>query len=294
MDEMIYLGSHIGLTGPNYYLDTVKEALSYGANTFMFYTGAPQNSYRKDLKELKIEEGRALIRESGLNEEKIIVHAPYIINGANSVKEDIFDLAKQLIIQELRRTEAFGVKSMVLHPGAHVGAGSQVGIHKLVECLNDVFSKDGTNVKISLETMAGKGNEIGRNLKEVASILSLAKHKERLGVWLDSCHLNDAGYDLRDKEAFIAKIEETIGLDKVLVIHLNDSKNPIASHKDRHENIGYGSLGYDVLLSIAQDKRFEGIPKILETPWVNEKPPYEQEIKMLQSGSYIDSWRESL
>lgn len=287
---MIYLGSHVGLTGPNYYLDTVKEALSYGANTFMFYTGAPQNSYRKDLKELKIDEGRALIRESGLKEEKIIVHAPYIINGANSVKEDIFDLAKQLIIQELRRTEAFGVKTMVLHPGAHVGAGSQVGIHKLVECLNDVFSKDGTNVKIALETMAGKGSEIGRTFEEISQIINECDYHERLGVCLDTCHVSDAGYDVGDFDTILNQFDATIGLEKLLVLHINDSKNPIGAHKDRHENIGYGCIGFDALSKIVHHPRLQGIPMILETPYFEDKPPYKTEIEMLRKGTFTD-WR---
>ena len=287
---MIYLGSHVGLTGPNYYLDTVKEALSYGANTFMFYTGAPQNSYRKDLKELKIEEGRALIRESGLNEEKIIVHAPYIINGANSVKADIFDLAKQLIIQELRRTEAFGVKTMVLHPGAHVGAGSQVGIHKLVECLNDVFSKDGTNVKIALETMAGKGSEIGRTFEEISQIINECDHRERLGVCLDTCHISDAGYDVGDFDTILNQFDATIGLEALLVLHINDSKNPIGAHKDRHENIGYGCIGFDALSKVVHHPRLQGIPMILETPYFEDKPPYKTEIEMLRKGTFTD-WR---
>ena len=288
------LGSHVSLKAPEFFLGSVKEALSYGSTAFMFYTGAPQNTRRLPLDRLMIEEGLSLWKESGMENANLVVHAPYIINLAYRKDPENYEYAKSFLLEEIRRTSAFKAKILVLHPGSHKGEGPEEGIVSLVSALDEVLEKDGTDVRIAIETMAGKGNEIGRNLEEVASILNLAKHKERLGVCLDSCHLNDAGYDLRDKEAFIAKIEETIGLDKVLVIHLNDSKNPIASHKDRHENIGYGSLGYDVLLSIAQDRRFEGIPKILETPWVNEKPPYEQEIKMLQSGSYIDSWRESL
>ena len=290
MEEEIYLGSHVGLTGPEYYLGSVKEALSYGSNTFMFYTGAPQNSFRKPLEELRIEEGRELCRKSGIDESKIIVHAPYIINGANSVKEDIRDLAKRLIVQELVRTEAFGVKTMVLHPGAHVGAGSEAGIQTLVDCLNEVFEEDGTNVRIAIETMAGKGSEIGRTFEEVAAIITTCKHSERLGVCLDTCHISDAGYDVSKFDEVLSKFDSIIGLNRLLAIHVNDSKNPIGAHKDRHENIGYGTIGFDALCKVVHHPRLRGIPMILETPYVGEDAPYKQEIEMLRKGSFVD-WR---
>lgn len=290
MEEEIYLGSHVGLTGPEYYLGSVKEALSYGSNTFMFYTGAPQNSFRKPLEELRIEEGRELCRKSGIDESKIIVHAPYIINGANSVKEDIRDLAKRLIVQELVRTEAFGVKTMVLHPGAHVGAGSEAGIQTLVDCLNEVFEEDGTNVRIAIETMAGKGSEIGRTFEEVTAIIATCKHSERLGVCLDTCHISDAGYDVSKFDEVLSQFDSIIGLDRLLAIHVNDSKNPIGAHKDRHENIGYGTIGFDALCKVVHHPRLRGIPMILETPYVGEDAPYKQEIEMLRKGSFVD-WR---
>ena len=290
MEEEIYLGSHVGLTGPEYYLGSVKEALSYGSNTFMFYTGAPQNSFRKPLEELRIEEGRELWRKSGIDESKIIVHAPYIINGANSVKEDIRDLAKRLIVQELVRTEAIGVKTMVLHPGAHVGAGSEAGIQTLVDCLNEVFEEDGTNVRIAIETMAGKGSEIGRTFEEVAAIITTCKYSERLGVCLDTCHISDAGYDVSKFDEVLSQFDSIIGLDRLLAIHVNDSKNPIGAHKDRHENIGYGTIGFDALCKVVHHPRLRGIPMILETPYVGEDAPYKQEIEMLRKGSFVD-WR---
>jgi len=288
MEKEIYLGSHCSLTAPDYYLGTVKEALSYGSNTFMFYTGAPQNSYRKPLEDLKISEGRALIREAGIREDKIVVHAPYIINGANSLRSDIKDLAKKLILQEVQRTYAFGAKILVLHPGSHVNAGAESGIESLIECLNFVFENDNSDVMIALETMAGKGSEIGRTFEEIAAIIKGCKYSERLGVCLDTCHVSDAGYDVRSFDEVLNEFDRIIGLKKILVVHVNDSKNPIGAHKDRHENIGYGYLGFETLYHVVHNKRLKGIPMILETPYVNEKPPYKIEISMLREGRFND------
>ncbi len=291
-NKTIYLGSHVGMNGPEYYLGSVKEALSYGSTTFMFYTGAPQNSYRKPLNELKIEEGRKLIKEAGLDESKIIVHAPYLINGANKVKQDIQDLAKQLILSEVQRTYGFGAKILVLHPGAHVGLGEDVGIDALVECLDEVLSKDNSDVKIAIETMAGKGSEIGITFEQIAKIINKCAYPNRLGVCLDTCHISDAGYDVHDVDGVLNEFDSIIGLDKLLVVHLNDSKNPRAAHKDRHENVGYGYIGFDTICRWANHPRLSEIPKILETPWVGEKAPYKTEIEMIREQKYIDGWRE--
>ena len=288
---MIYLGSHVDLKSPNYYIETVKDALSYGANTFMFYTGAPQNSFRKPLDELKIEEGRRLLKEAGIDESKLVVHAPYIINGANKVREDIQDLAKKMIALELERTAAFGVKILVLHPGAHVGLGEEVGIDALVEVLDEVLSRDNTDVKIAIETMAGKGSEIGITFEQIRMIIDRCKYQHRLGVCLDTCHISDAGYDVHDVDGVLNEFDHIIGLDKLLVIHLNDSKNPRGAHKDRHENVGYGYIGFETLYKYANHPLLMDIPKILETPWVGENKPYKDEIEMLRNGKYIDGWR---
>lgn len=291
-NKTIYLGSHVGMNGPDYYLGSVKEALSYGATTFMFYTGAPQNSYRKPLNELKIEEGRKLIKEAGIDESKIIVHAPYLINGANKVKQDIQDLAKQLILSEVQRTHGFGAKILVLHPGAHVGLGPEIGINALVECLDEVFSKDNSDVKIAIETMAGKGSEIGIRFEEIAEIIQKCKYPNRLGVCLDTCHISDAGYDVKDVDGILKEFDRVIGLNRLLVIHLNDSKNPMGAHKDRHENLGYGYIGFETICHWANHPLLEEVPKVLETPWVGEKAPYKTEIEMLRKQEYIDGWRE--
>lgn len=289
--ETIYLGSHVGLSGPDFYLGSVKEALSYNSNTFMFYTGAPQISIRKPLSELKIQEGRKLIKEAGIDESKLIVHAPYIINAANFSREDLYEMSINTIVNELRRTAGFGVKTMVLHPGSHVGMGSEAGILALAKALDLVFKVDGTDVKIAIETMAGKGHEIGITFEQVKAIIDKCEHKDRLGVCLDTCHISDAGYDVKnDFDGVIEKFDKIIGLDRLLVVHVNDSKNPIGAHKDRHENIGYGYLGFDTLYHVVHHPRLIGIPMILETPYVNEKAPYKQEIEMLRSGKFVD-WR---
>lgn len=292
--EELFIGSHVSLTSPDFYLGSVKEALSYGANTFMFYTGAPQNTYRKSLEELKIEEGRNLIKECGINENKIVVHAPYVINGANSIKEDLYELSIKVIIDELQRTAAFGCSILVLHPGAHVGQGIEVGINTLAKCLDEVFSKDGTNVKIALETMAGKGTEIGTDFAQIKAIIDKCHYPERLGVCLDTCHIHDAGYDVADVDNILKEFDQTIGLNCLLVIHINDSKNPKGAHKDRHENIGYGEIGFTTLNRFIHHPLLVKIPKILETPYYNEKPPYKHEIKMLKDGQFIPRWREDI
>lgn len=292
-NENIYLGSHVGLSAPDFYLGSVKEALSYGANTFMFYTGAPQNSFRKPLSELKIQEGRKLIHESGIDESKLIVHAPYIINAANFSRPDLYEMSINTIVSELRRTAGFGAKILVLHPGSHVGMGAENGIVALAKALDLAFSTDGTDVKIAIETMSGKGHEIGITFEQVRAIIDKCEHKDRLGVCLDTCHINDAGYDIKnDLDGVIDSFDKVIGLDRLLVVHVNDTKNPIGAHKDRHENIGYGYLGFDVLNRVVHHPRLEGIPMILETPYINEKAPYKQEIEMLRSGIYKDNWRD--
>lgn len=290
----LYIGSHVGMNAPDFYLGSVKEAISYNANTFMFYTGAPQNSIRKPLNTLKIEEGRKLLIENGFDESKIIVHAPYIINAANYQRIDLFELSINTIINELRRTAAFGAKILVLHPGSHVGMGVENGIAALCKALDLVLDCDDTDVKIALETMAGKGHEIGVNFNEIKKIIDGCKNNNRLGVCLDTCHISDAGYDVSDFDNVLDDFDKTIGLDRLLVVHVNDTKNPMGAHKDRHENIGYGYLGFDNLYKVVNHPKLNGIPKILETPYYNEKAPYKQEIEMLRSGIYKDNWRDNL
>ena len=290
MKTQIYLGCHVGLTSPDYYLGSVKEALSYGANTFMFYTGAPQNSVRKPLEDLKIDEGRAFIKQAGIDESKIVVHAPYIINGANPLREDIRDLAKKLIRNEIERTEGFHASILVLHPGAHVGEGASEGVRCLIECLDEVFDNNDSKVKVALETMAGKGSEIGRTFEEISQIIEGCKHQDRLGVCLDTCHIHDAGYEVGRFDEVLAEFDRIIGLDRLLALHINDSKNPKGAHKDRHENIGYGEIGFEALSAVVHHPSLAGIPMILETPYYLDQPPYKKEIEMLLADRF-DDWR---
>ena len=288
----LLIGSHVSMNDPEYYLGSVKEAISYGATTFMFYTGAPQNSYRKPLEELKINEGRSLLKEHGYDESKIVVHAPYIINAANPLKPELLDLSIKTIINELQRTEAFGASMIVLHPGNHLGAGPEAAINVLADSLDKVLANDGTNVKIAIETMAGKGSEIGITFEEVRAIIDKCHYKDRLGVCLDTCHVSDAGYDIHNVDGLLDEFDRVIGLDRLLVVHVNDSKNPRGAHKDRHENLGYGEIGFETLCRIANHPRLKDIPKILETPYINEKAPYSDEIRMLRDESFEDGWKD--
>ncbi|MFR8317033.1 MAG: deoxyribonuclease IV [Catenibacillus sp.] len=290
---MLKIGSHVGMSGKDMLLGSVKEALSYDADTFMVYTGAPQNTRRKDISQLNIEKAWALMKENNMNE--MIIHAPYIINLANSVKPETFELAVEFLALEIERTKAMGSRVLVLHPGAHVGAGVQVGTAKIVEGLNEVLTKD-TGVYIALETMAGKGSEIGRTFEELAKIYDGVTHNQWLRVCFDTCHTNDSGYDIiKDFDGVMNHFDQVIGKDQIAVFHINDSKNPRGAAKDRHENIGYGTIGFEALNHIVHHKDFENIPKILETPWVpdpeNAKKtaaPYKYEIQMLRSGSFSD------
>lgn len=280
---MILLGSHVGMSAPEMLLGSVKEALSYGANTFMVYTGAPQNTRRKNVDELNIDAARKYMEEHGM--ENFVVHAPYIINLANTVKPETFELATEFLEKEINRTAAMGSEILVLHPGAHVGAGVEAGIRQIVKGLDMVLSAD-TPVNIALETMAGKGSEIGRSFEELKAIYEGCSHPEKLRVCFDTCHVNDAGYDIvRDYEGVMEEFDRILGLDQIAVFHINDSKNERGAAKDRHENFGRGTIGADALMKVIADPRFADVPKILETPYIKDPdnpkkstPPYKEEI----------------
>jgi len=286
----IYLGSHINMNSPDFYLGTVKTALSMGENTFMFYTGAPQNTIRKPTSELKINEGRELLKKNGINEDKIIVHAPYIINLGNAVNPSTRELAISFLKQEMKRVADFHVKTLVLHPGAHVNQGKEVGLKAIIHGLNDVLDNDNSDVRIALETMAGKGSELGSSFEDLKFIIDGVNKKDRVGVCLDTCHISDAGYDVHDVDNVIKKFDEIIGLDKLLVIHINDSTNDKGSHKDRHANIGFGHIGFDTLYKYVHHPKLKDVPKVLETPWINDYPPYKEEIEMLRKNSFDKDW----
>ncbi len=288
--DKILIGSHVSMSAPKYYLGSVEEAISYGANTLMFYTGAPQNAFRSPLEKLRIEEGRALLKEHNFDESKIVVHAPYIINIANQLNKGNYDMAKSVLLNEVRRTAGFGCKILVLHPGSHVNTGVENGVDSIIKALDEVLSQDGTDVKIALETMAGKGSEMGTSFEQMQEIISKCKYPDRVGICLDTCHISDNNYDVSDFDKILDNVENTIGLDKLYVIHVNDSKNPIGAHKDRHENIGYGEIGFDSLNKVVHNPRVSEVPKILETPYVDDKPPYKIEIEMLKNSKFID-WK---
>ena len=260
---MVLLGSHVSMSAPHSVLGSVKEAISYNANTFMIYTGAPQNTRRRAIDTLKIDEAKALMAEHGLDMKNTVIHAPYIVNLGNTFKPDNFEFAVEFMTEEIRRADAIGAAQMTMHPGAHVGAGPEVAIDKIAEGLNRILTKE-QNVQIALETMAGKGTEIGRNFEELAQIIERVDLDEKLSVTLDTCHIHDAGYPVRDDFDFVLEeFDRIIGLDRLKVIHVNDSKNPQGAAKDRHQNIGFGEIGFDALNAIIHHPKLAHLPKIL-------------------------------
>ncbi|MBR3146154.1 MAG: deoxyribonuclease IV [Bacilli bacterium] len=280
---MLYIGSHVGFSKNNQLLGSVLEASSYGANTFMFYTGAPQNTMRNPIDDKLTNDAIIKMKEVGIDFSKVVVHAPYIINLCN---EGNFDFSVSFLKGEVERVSKLGVKYMVLHPGSHVGLGIDKGIENIIAGLNLVL--DGkTDVTILLETMAGKGSEVGSTMEEIKRIIDGVKDKTHIGVCLDTCHLNDAGFDISDFDKYLDEFDKIIGIDKIGCIHINDSKNPLASHKDRHENIGFGTIGFDNLIKIIYNERLGEIPRILETPYVDKLyAPYKYEIEMIRNKKF--------
>lgn len=292
------IGSHVSMSGKGMLLSASQEAASYGANTFMIYTGAPQNTRRKPISDLNIPAGLVHMQENGMS--NVVVHAPYIINLANTTKPEVFELGVSFLQQEIERTAALDVTQIVLHPGAHVGAGVDAGIDRIIQGLNEVLTQE-FPVQIALETMAGKGTEIGRNFEELARIFDGVTHNHRLSVCFDTCHVHDAGYDIvNDFDGVLEEFDRLIGLDRLKVLHINDSKNVRGAGKDRHENIGFGEIGFDALCHIVHHEKLMHVPKILETPFVgpdakNKKAPYAYEIEMLRTKTFkpelIDAMR---
>lgn len=292
---MLKIGSHVSMSGKNMLLAASEEAVSYGANTFMIYTGAPQNTRRKKIEDLNIEAGKRHMEENGISD--IVVHAPYIINIGNTTNPATFELGVSFLRSEIERTEALGAKQIVLHPGAHVGAGTEEGIKKIIEGLNEVLTGK-ENVQIALETMAGKGSEVGKSFEELAMIIDGVNFNDRLSVCFDTCHTNDAGYNIvEDFDGVLNEFDKIIGIDRLKVMHINDSKNSIGMRKDRHENIGFGHIGFDAINRIVHHPQLDSIPKILETPFVgedknNKKAPYKFEIAMLREQKFQNNLLE--
>lgn len=278
---MLIIGSHVGFNKSSQLLGSLEEALSYGSNTFMFYTGAPQNTARYPIDDSLTYLALEKMKENNIDYSKVIVHAPYIVNLANRLDNDKYQFAVNFLTQEVERCDTLGIVNLVLHPGSHVGQGTEEGIRNIVNGLNQILDKG--NVTILLETMAGKGTEIGRNFDELKQIIDGVNEKNKIGVCMDTCHLHDSGYDIADFDKVLDEFDEKIGLNYLKCIHINDSKNILGAGKDRHENIGYGEIGFDNLIKIIYNPRLENIPKILETPYINDKAPYKEEIEMIRN-----------
>ena len=289
---MLLLGSHVSFRSTDQLVGSVKEALSYGANTFMFYTGGPQNTKRCNINADLTHEAIKLMNENNIDINNLIVHAPYIINLANNEKKDNYSFAISFLKDEIKRVEKLGVNRLVLHPGSFVNLDIDKGINNIINALNEVIDKK-QEVKICLETMAGKGSEVCFKLEHIKRIIDGVKYSDKMMVCLDTCHLNDAGYDMKNFDLFLDEFDSLIGIDKIGCIHINDSKNMLGAKKDRHENIGFGYIGFDALINIIYNERIKYVPKILESPYVenpntNKKdfPPYKFEIEMIKEKKF--------
>lgn len=286
------IGSHVSF-GRDGLLGSLKEALSYGANTFMFYTGAPQNTLRKPIDMDNTKEAWKLMKENGIDINTVICHAPYIVNLANNLDERKYDFSINFLAQEIKRCEEMKVKYIVLHPGSSVGIDRDIALDNIVFALNQILKND-SSVTILLETMAGKGTELGCTLEEIKYLIDNIERKDLIGVCIDTCHLNDAGYDMSKFDDFLNEFNEIVGINYIKCVHVNDSKNPMSAHKDRHANIGYGTIGFDALLKIINHELLSNVPKILETPYIGDTdedkariyPPYKFEITMIKEGKF--------
>lgn len=285
-DVMLIIGSHVSFSKNEQMVGSVNEALSYGSNAFMFYTGAPQNTVRVPLSFELMVKAHDIMDKNNIDINNVIVHAPYIINLANPSNVDFgIDFLKQ----EIERCEFLGIKKLVLHPGSHVGNGEEIGLKTIVDALNVVLTKD-TNISICLETMAGKGSELGTNFEQMKYIIDNVRYNDKLMICFDTCHMNDQGYDMSNFDKILDDFDKTIGIEKLGCIHINDSKNEIGMKKDRHENFGFGHIGFDTLINIVYNPRIANIPKILETPCIksgkDSYPPYKFEIEMIKNKKY--------
>ena len=286
------IGSHVSFAKEGL-LGSVKEALSYNANTFMFYTGAPQNTVRKSIDLDNTKNAHKLMQENGIDIENVICHAPYIINLANKSKMEAWEFSISFLKQEIKRCETLGIKYIVLHPGSAVSFTPEEAMKNISDALNYVIDID-TKVMILLETMAGKGTECGRTTDELKTIMDNVIFKEKIGVCLDTCHLNDSGIDLNNFDEYLDDFDKKIGINKIKCMHINDSLNPINSHKDRHANIGYGTIGFDLMIKTIYNDRLKDIPKILETPYIDGFAPYKYEIESIRNKVFNEHLSEDV
>ncbi len=282
---MLLIGSHVGFNSKDQLVGSLNQALSYGANTFMFYTGAPQNTIRSKINDKLTKEALEIMNKNNIELTNIIVHAPYIINLANNKEDDKYNFSIRFLKEEIGRCKQIGIKYLVLHPGSHVGVGVEDGLKSIIFAINQV-NKTNDSVIVLLETMAGKGTELGTNFEQLKTIIDGVVDKDKIGICMDTCHLNDAGFDVSNFDKILDEFDSIIGLNYLHCIHINDSKNPIGAHKDRHENIGYGTIGFNNLINIIYNERLDNIPKILETPWIGDYPPYKEEIEMIKNKEF--------
>lgn len=288
------IGSHVSMSAPGYLLGAMQETVGYHANACMIYTGAPQNTRRVPVEKLRLQEARDYMRTHGLSMDHVIVHAPYIINLANTIKPETFDLGVRFLRQELERVQALGVRVLVLHPGAHLKEGEEKGLAKIVEGLDLAMEGMGEQLTIALETMAGKGSELGWKFEQLRWIIDHARYGERLGVCMDTCHMHDAGYDVQDLDGLLAEFDRVIGIQRIAAVHVNDSRNVRGARKDRHANIGFGEIGFDALSAFVHHPALADIVKILETPYVEGHAPYGEEIAMLRQNTFDPSLMDQI
>lgn len=294
------IGSHVSF-GKEQLLGSAKEAITYNANTFMFYTGAPQNTLRKPIDNNLTLQALELMKDNNIDIKNVICHAPYIVNLANRSDASKWDFSINFLKNEINRCEEMGIQYIVVHPGSAVGITREEGLQNIVDALNIIITPEDECI-ILLETMAGKGNELGRSLEEIKYMIDKVNLKDKIGVCLDTCHLNDAGYDVTDFDLYLDQFDELIGIDKIKCIHINDSKNEKDSHKDRHANLGYGTIGFDNMINIIYNERIKDIPKILETPYVGKDiddksrdyPPYRFEIEMIKNKTFNEKLIEDI
>lgn len=281
------IGSHVSF-GKDQLLASAQTAVSFGANTFMFYTGAPQNTIRAELKRDITEKAWEYMKENNIDINNVICHAPYIINLANKEKIESWNFSISFLKNEIKRITEMGVNYIVVHPGNALKLDREEALSNIALALNYIIDED-TKPMILLESMAGKGSECGINIYELKSILNKVNLKDKVGICLDTCHLNDSGVDIAKFDEYLSVFDSEIGLDKVKCVHVNDSKNVIGSKKDRHANIGFGTIGFDNLLNVIYNPKLKDVPKILETPYIGEFPPYKFEIAMIESKKFNPS-----
>lgn len=280
---MLLIGSHVSFNQEQL-LGATKEAISYGANTFMFYTGAPVNTTRTPINDQLTLKAYELMKDN-IVLESVICHAPYIVNLANRNDPDKFNFSVSFLKQEVSRCEQMNIKYLVIHPGSAVGMAKETGLKNIIDGLNLILYP-GMSLTILLESMAGKGTECGNSIEELKIIIDNVKIQENVGVCIDTCHLHDAGYDLNKFDDYLNEFDQQIGVERIKCVHINDSKNEVGSHKDRHANIGLGNIGFDNILKVIYHEKLKDIPKILETPYVGDTdedknrlyPPYKFEI----------------